>query len=118
MTPQLHIGFLIYPDVTQLDFTGPAQVLSLIPGAKIHLIWKDLNPVESDAGFSLLPNTTFDNCPPLDVICVPGGRGQIPLMQDAAVLEFLKHEGDQARYVTSVCSGCLLLGGSRPVTGL
>lgn len=117
MTDPIHIGFLIYPGVTQLDATGPAQVLSRVPGAVIHMIWKTLDPVPTDAGFSILPNDSFSSCPNLDVICVPGGRGQRPLMDDAEVLEFLADQGWQARYVTSVCSGSLLLGAAGLLQG-
>ncbi len=113
----IHIGFLIYPDVTQLDATGPAQILSRVPGAVIHMIWKTLDPVATDAGFSILPTDTFANCPDLDVICVPGGPGQLPLMGDEEVLGFLKRQGEQARYVTSVCSGSLLCGAAGLMKG-
>ena len=117
MTQPIHIGFLIYPDVTQLDATGPAQVLSRVPGAIIHMIWKTLDPVATDAGFSILPTDTFESCPDLDVVCIPGGLGQMPLMNDAAVLDFLKRQGKQARYITSVCSGSLLWGAAGLLKG-
>lgn len=81
------------------------------------MIWKDLAPVATDAGFSILPTTTFDSCPPLDVICVPGGMGQVALMADEEVLDFLRRQGEQARYVTSVCSGALLLGAAGLLRG-
>jgi cyclohexyl-isocyanide hydratase len=110
MTSPIHIGFLLYPGVTQLDATGPAQILSRVPGAVIHMIWKSLDPVQTDAGFSINPTDDFTNCPDLDVLCVPGGIGQRPLMADNEVLGFLARQGAQARYVTSVCSGSLLLG--------
>ncbi len=117
MTQPLNIGFLIYPDVTQLDATGPAQVLAHLPGARIHMIWKNLHPVPTDAGFSILPNATFETCPPLEVICVPGGLGQVALMSDESVLGFLRRQGEGARYVTSVCSGSLLLGAAGLLQG-
>ena len=77
-----HIGILIFPDVTQLDATGPAQVLARAPGATLHMIWKTRDPMKTDAGFSIVPTTTFADCPQLDVICIPGGAGQIDLMTD------------------------------------
>jgi cyclohexyl-isocyanide hydratase len=117
MTNPIHIGFLIYPGVTQLDATGPAQILSRVPGAVIHMIWKTLEPVPTDAGFSINPTDDFVNCPNLDVICVPGGMGQRPLMADVEVLAFLARQGGQARYVTSVCSGSLLLGAAGLLKG-
>jgi len=117
MREPIHIGFLIYPDVTQLDATGPAEILSRVPGAVIHMIWKTLDPVLSDAGFSILPTDTFESCPDLDVLCVPGGLGQVPLMGDEEVLGYLKRQGEQARYVTSVCGGSLILGAAGLMKG-
>jgi len=117
MTTPLHIGFFVYPNVTQLDATGPAQVLARLPGAVIHLIWKTVEPVPTDAGFALVPTDSFESCPALDVLCVPGGSGQAPLMRDRAVLEFLRHHGESARYVTSVCTGSLLLGAAGLLVG-
>lgn len=109
MTTPIHIGILLFPDITQLDAMGPAQVLSRAPGAKIHLIWKTRDPVMSDAGFAIVPTTTFADCPQLDVICVPGGFGQVALMTDEETLGFLRHQAKEARYVTSVCTGSLVL---------
>jgi cyclohexyl-isocyanide hydratase len=108
--PTLHIGLLLFPKITQLDLTGPLQVLARVPGAKVHILWKRIEPVMSDAGLALLPNMTLDACPPLDVICVPGGGGQVDLMDDAEVIAFVRRQGLQARYVTSVCTGALVLG--------
>ena len=113
----IEIGFLIFPEVTQLDATGPAQVLSRVPGAKVRMIWKNKGPVPTDAGFSIVANADFDDCPQLDVICVPGGLGQRALMTDTEVLEFLKRQGKQARFITSVCSGSLLLGAAGLMEG-
>jgi len=117
MTHPIRIGFLIYPDVTQLDATGPAQILSRVPGAVIHMVWKSVGPVQTDAGFSINATDDFNTCPDLDVICVPGGLGQRPLMQDTDVLAFLARQGAQAKYVTSVCSGSLLLGAAGLLKG-
>ncbi len=117
MSETLSIGFLIYPNVTQLDATGPAQVLSGLPGAQIHMVAKTRAPVMTDAGFAIVPTDDYATCPPLAVICVPGGPGQIPLMEDAETLEFLARQGAQARYVTSVCSGSLLLGAAGLLDG-
>lgn len=117
MPTAIEIGLLIYPNVTQLDATGPAQVLSRVPGAKIHMIWKTLDPVPTDAGFSIVPNATFATCPPLDVICVPGGTGQVALMTDEETLGFLRRQAAGARYVTSVCTGSLVLGAAGLLNG-
>jgi len=117
MAETIQIGILLYPNVTQLDATGPAQVLSRVPGAKMHMIWKTLDPVPTDAGFSIVPTTTFADCPKLDVICVPGGGGQVALMTDEETLDFLRKQAATARYVTSVCTGSLVLGAAGLLKG-
>jgi cyclohexyl-isocyanide hydratase len=117
MSTPIHIGMLLYPNVTQLDATGPVQVLSRVPGAKIHMIWKTLDPIPTDAGFSIVPNMTFAACPQLDVVCVPGGAGQVALMTDEETLGFLRRQGAGARYVTSVCTGSLVLGAAGLLKG-
>ncbi|MEN4743442.1 DJ-1/PfpI family protein [Pantoea agglomerans] len=117
MNRPLQIGLLLFPDVTQLDLTGPWEVFARTPGVECHLIWKDLQPVCSDRGLSILPTTTFADCPPLDVICVPGGPGQIALMSDDVTLNFLRQQADQAKWVTSVCTGSLVLGAAGLLKG-
>lgn len=113
----LHIGFLLFPNVTQLDLTGPAQVLGRVPGAQVHLVWQTLAPVTTDVGFSINPTTTFADCPQLDVLCVPGGYGVGEQLNDAATIAFLQQQGRDARYVTSVCNGSLLLGAAGLLQG-
>src|ERR1017187_8202642 len=110
MSAPLQIGLVIFPKVTQLDLTGPVQVFSSLPGAKVHLIWKRIEPVPSDSVLVLTPTTTFADCPQLDVICVPGGAGTDDLLNDAEVLDFLRRQAEGARFVTSVCTGSLVLG--------
>ena len=117
MTTALHIGFLLFPHVTQLDLTGPAQILSRVPGAQVHLVWKTRDPVPTDVGFTINPTTTFADCPPLDVLCVPGGFGIEQLFGDTETLAFLRRQGEQARYVTSVCNGSLVLGAAGLLDG-
>jgi len=117
MANPLAIGILIYPNLTQLDATGPAQVLARVPGATLHMIWKTRDPIPTDAGFSIVPNTTFADCPRLDVICVPGGGGQVALMTDPETLDFLRDQAATARYVTSVCTGSLVLGAAGLLKG-
>lgn len=117
MTQTLHIGFLIFPQMTPLDAVGPAQILSAVPGTKLHYVWKTPEPVETDAGFSIQPTDTLDTCPQLDVLCVPGGLGQPPLMTDDAILSFLARQAAGAKYVTSVCTGSLLLGAAGLLDG-
>lgn len=110
-------GFLLFPDLTQLDLTGPYEVLSRLPGGETHLVWKTLEPARSEKGLSILPTTTFETCPPLDLLCVPGGRGVNPLLGDAEVLAFLRRQAAHARFVTSVCTGSLLLGAAGLLQG-
>ena len=117
MTNKIHIGFLLYPGATQLDITGPAQVLNLVPAVVIHMLWKTLEPIETDAGFSINPTDTFETCPDLDVVCVGGGIGQAKFMDDEDVLNFLRQQAEGAQYVTSVCTGSLLLGAAGLIDG-
>ena len=113
----LQIGLLLFPQVQQLDLTGPYDVLASLPGVKVHLIWKDLEPVTSSTGLVLLPTTTFEGCPKLDVICIPGGTGVGPLMEDEQTLAFIKRQASQAQYITSVCTGALVLGAAGLLQG-
>jgi cyclohexyl-isocyanide hydratase len=113
----INIGFLLFPNLTQLDLTGPAQVLSRIPGAKVHLIWKSIEPILTDVGFTINPTTTFVDCPQLDVICVPGGSGINEQMVDQETLNFLRHQSKHAKYITSVCNGSLILGAAGLLVG-
>ncbi|MEY4562994.1 MAG: hypothetical protein RLZZ618_2271 [Pseudomonadota bacterium] len=117
MTIPFRIGFLLFPHVTQLDLTGPAQVLSAMSGAELYFVWKDMCPVQTDATLQIVPTDTFDSCPDLDMICVPGGAGQPDVMSDAAVLSWIARQGAQASWVTSVCSGSLLLGAAGLLKG-
>jgi cyclohexyl-isocyanide hydratase len=112
-----HIGMLLYPGLTQLDLTGPFEVLHRVPGARVHLVWKDTRPVVADSGLGLVPTTAFADCPPLDVVFVPGGDGQRAVMADPIVLDFLRRHGARARYVTSVCTGALILGAAGLLDG-
>lgn len=106
----MHIGFILFPNLTQLDFTGPLQVLHRAPGAKTHILAKTMEPVPSDCGLALVPTGTFAEAPPLDLICVPGGFGVMAACEDAETRTFVAKAGKEARYVTSVCTGALLLG--------
>ena len=101
----LHIGLLVFPKVQQLDLTGPYEVFATMPGVTVHLVWKSLEPLQSSTGLTLVPTRTFADCPDLDVICVPGGVGIDALLEDAA------------QYVTSVCTGALVLGAAGLLQG-
>jgi cyclohexyl-isocyanide hydratase len=117
MSAPLQIGLLVFPKVTQLDFTGPLQVFSSVPGARLHLIWKRIEPVASDSVMVLTPTTTLADCPQLDVICVPGGAGSDNLLNDEEVLGFLRRQAERAKFVTSVCTGSLVLGAAGLLRG-
>jgi len=106
-----NIGFVIFPDLTQLDFTGPLQVLSRLPQSATHIVAKSGAPVPSDCGLGLVPTRTFANCPPLDLICIPGGsEGVAGILNDGDTIEFVRHKASAAKYVTSVCTGAFVLG--------
>lgn len=114
---RLEIGILFFPGMTQLDVTAPFEVLARLPNARIHLLWKRIEPIVSDVGLTVMPTTTLAECPPLDVFCVGGGPGQVPLMDDAEVMDFVARVGGAARYVTSVCAGSLVLAGAGLLEG-
>ncbi|MDR5762611.1 DJ-1/PfpI family protein [Caballeronia sp. LZ035] len=113
----LNIGLLLFPRVQQLDMTGPYDVFAQMTNARVHLVAKTREPVTSSAGMILTPDTTFDDCPPLDVICIPGGAGVGDLMEDDATLAFIRTQAANARYVTSVCTGSLVLGAAGLLRG-
>ncbi len=117
MPAPLQIGFVIFPKVTQLDLTGPLQVFSSLPGAVVHLIWKRIEPVPTDSVLRLTPTISFADCPQLDVICVPGGSGSNDMVNDTEMLDFLRRQAAGARYVTSVCTGALVLGAAGLLQG-
>lgn len=109
--PLFNVGFVIFPDLTQLDFTGPQQVLARLPESAMHIVAKSAAPVPSDSGLGLVPTHTFENCPHLDLICVPGGNaGVVQVMGDRETIEFVRRQSSTAKYVTSVCTGAFILG--------
>jgi cyclohexyl-isocyanide hydratase len=114
---RFRIGLLLFPDITQLDLTGPYEVFTKIPGAEVRLVWKTRDPVAAGGGMRLIPDTTFAECPPLDLVCVPGGAGMNALLTDAETLAFLRSQATGARYVTSVCTGALVLGAAGLLRG-
>jgi cyclohexyl-isocyanide hydratase len=113
-----NVGFVIFPDLTQLDFTGPLQVLARLPQATTHIVAKSEAPVPSDCGLSLMPTRTFVDCPPLDLICVPGGvKGVVGAIGDRETVEFVRLQACTAKYVTSVCTGAFILGAAGLLRG-
>jgi cyclohexyl-isocyanide hydratase len=114
---ELKIGLLAFPDLTQLDLTGPYETFARIPGARVHVLWKTEELVRSDRGLFLKPTVTYRDCPPLDVLCVPGGPGVNDAMLDEETLAFVRRQAKNARYITSVCSGALILGAAGLLRG-
>ena len=113
----LRNGLLVFPNLTQLDLTGPYEVLARLPGAETLLVWKSRDPVRSEHGLTILPDTTLANCPPLDLVLVPGGAGINPLLEDQDVLAFLRRAAATARYVVGICTGSLVLGAAGLLQG-
>jgi cyclohexyl-isocyanide hydratase len=105
-----HIGFLIFPEMTQIDFTEPYEVFARLPDTHVHVVARTADPVRSDRGLVVVPSVTCEECPPLDVLVVPGGPGTRHVVQDEFLLEFLRRQAEQATYVTAVCTGALALG--------
>ncbi|MEM9669935.1 MAG: DJ-1/PfpI family protein [Pseudomonadota bacterium] len=113
----MKIGFLLFPEVTQLDFTGPLQFLSRLPGSETVLIAKSNDPIKTDTPMRVLPTHTFDTAPKLDLLCVPGGFGTAAAIADKETLRFVREAGTDAEYVTSVCTGALVLGAAGLLEG-
>jgi cyclohexyl-isocyanide hydratase len=117
MPNPLQIGIVVFPNVTQLDFTGPLQVFSSLPDTTVHLLWKRIEPVASDTVLTVSPTMSFGDCPQLDVICVPGGAGTDDMVNDEEVLDFVRAQSAHGKYVTSVCTGSLVLGAAGLLKG-
>ncbi|KQS02141.1 thiamine biosynthesis protein ThiJ [Sphingomonas sp. Leaf357] len=113
----IRVAFLLFPNVTQLDLTGPAQVLSRLGNATIDLVARTRDPVMSDAGFALLPTATFDDAIQPDLLCVPGGLGVNDAMEDDATIAWVRQAAAGAQWITSVCTGSLLLGAAGLLSG-
>ena len=113
----MSVGMILFPDLTQLDLTGPYEVFARTPGAVVHLLASSLEPVRSERGLRIVPDSTFADASDLDVLFVPGGPGVGPAMEDEEVLGFLVRREPEASYVTSVCTGSLVLGAAGLLRG-
>ena len=113
----MNIVFVLFENVTQLDFTGPVQFLSRLPGAKVHVVSKDGAAVKTDCGFSILPRSGFGQCPQADVLCVPGGHGVRDAIADQVIVDFVRQQANGAGYITSVCTGAFILGAAGLLQG-
>jgi len=118
MSKHLHIGAIIFPRMDQIDFTGPFEVLSQLPDSTFHIAWKERTQIRDLGGLILTPEKTLDEVPPLDLLIVPGGWGQEALMEDEAVLSFLRKQAAHAECVLSVCTGALLCGAAGLLRGV
>jgi cyclohexyl-isocyanide hydratase len=117
MRDPLRIAFLLFPNVTQLDLTGPAQILSRLGESQVDLVWKTRDPVPTDAGFSILPTAIFAEVPYADILCVPGGFGLNDVIADDEAMAWVGAVGAGATWVTSVCTGSLILGAAGLLDG-
>lgn len=114
----MRIAFLLFPNVTQLDLTGPAQVLSRLGSdIRVDLVWRTRDPVATDAGFAIVPTATFADVPSAEILCVPGGLGINDVIADAVALDWVRRVGERAAWVTSVCTGSLILGAAGLLRG-
>ena len=102
--------FVLFPGVTQLDLTGPAQVLSRLPGATTVVAARSSEATMTDSGFAIVPTASFDEAPQTDILCVPGGHGVADALADPATIAFIAKQAAGAKWVTSVCTGAFLLG--------
>ncbi|HMN53388.1 MAG TPA: DJ-1/PfpI family protein [Sphingopyxis sp.] len=108
--PRTTVVFLLFPGITQLDFTAPAQALSRMPGARLIGAAATLDPIATDSGFSIVPTHDFASAPQADILCVPGGHGVTEALGDTATIDFVARQAAGAQWVTSVCTGAFLLG--------
>ncbi len=113
----MNIVFVLFDNVTQLDFTGPVQFLSRLPGAVLHVVSKDGRAVTTDCGFSILPRSSFAACSQADILCVPGGHGVRGAIADPEIVDFVRQQGKDADYITSVCTGAFILGAAGLLQG-
>lgn len=111
------VGMVLFDGMTQLDLTGPYEVLARMPDTRVVLVASRLTPVRTEWGLTIIPDATYDDAPALDLLCVPGGWSVNALLDDAALLDFLRTRAEHARFVTSVCSGTLLLGAAGLLQG-
>jgi cyclohexyl-isocyanide hydratase len=114
---QLIIGSLLFPGLDQMDFTGPFEILSRLPNTELVVLAKEKGPVRDERGLILMAEKTLNECPPLDVLHIPGGPGQQALMNDESVLSFIRERSKQVKFVFSVCTGALICGAAGLLKG-
>jgi cyclohexyl-isocyanide hydratase len=113
----LSVGCFIFPQMDQIDFTGPFEVLSRMPNTKVHIVAKELAPVRDVKGLQLIPEVAIEEAGIFDVLVMPGGYGQQALMQDEDVLSLVRSHAHQERILFSICTGALVCGAAGVLTG-
>ncbi len=111
------VVLLAFPGLTQLDLTGPFELFARLPGARLTVAAKAAGPIKADTGLTLYADAGYAQVERADLLFVPGGYGQIAQMEDAETLAFVRRVGAEARWVTSVCTGALLLGAAGLLRG-
>lgn len=106
---KLKVGMLLFPDLTIQDFVGPYDVFVKEKSFEVLVVGKTTDPIQAEGGLTLTPSFSFDACPQLDILFVPGGRGVNPMLTDVVFLDFLRRQAYGAQFITSVCTGALLL---------
>jgi cyclohexyl-isocyanide hydratase len=113
----LHLGAILFSQMDQADFTGPFEVLSRIPDSTFHILAKERAPIRDTRGLVLIPEQTLSEAPLLDMLLVPGGAGVNVVMEDDAVLAFIRRQAKGAKFMMSVCTGALVLGAAGLLKG-
>lgn len=113
----LTVTFVLFPGLTQLDFTAPAQVLARLPGARVETVATSAEAIPTDCGFAILPSHTFATAGQGDLLCVPGGPGVADAVCDPRLVGFVRDQAAGARWVTSVCTGAFVLGAAGLLEG-
>jgi len=113
----MQIGIVLFPEIAALDVVGPYEVLSRVPEAEVRFVAAEAGPVRAQRGLRLVADDSWETCPPLEILLVPGGVGQCDLTEDAACLAFLRRQAESARWVAAVCTGSLLLGAAGLLEG-
>ncbi len=113
----MHVNFLLFEGLTQLDMTGPYEVLAGAPGFTVDFVAKTRDPVRSDRGLCFVPTQAIASAPPCDLLVVPGGPGTDDAIVDADWVAFTRAQGLAARYVFGICTGSLLLGAAGLLRG-
>ena len=114
---KIQIGAIVFPNMDQMDLTGPFAVLSRLANTQFQLLWKNTQPLRDFHGLVITPEASFAEAKPMDVLLVPGGPGQNELMEDEELLQFIRTQAERVKLVFTVCTGSLLLGATGLLKG-